>query len=130
MAKSKVKGSKAGKGKASIVAGKDMAALVKAAQNAPTSGGSMKFANEGDTIAGKILSMKEEESKFPGRGPQVVLVIDTPDGPRTTYCNASAEQGLKNGGAKVGSKVAIVFKGTMNTGKGRPFKLFSVAVGK
>lgn len=124
MAKSKVKG-KAGKGKATVIGGKDMAALIKAAQDKPSSGGSMKFQNEGDCIAGKILSMREEDGKY---GKQTIIVLDTPDGPRTVYANASMARGLEEGQAKVGSKVAVVFKGTMSTGKGRPFKLFSVAV--
>lgn len=110
-----------------VLADRRNVALVKAAQDKPASGGMWKGLTAGDTICGELLSMKEEQGKF---GPQIVLVVDTPDGPRTVYTNESMKRGLDEEGAAKGDTVAITYRGNVATGRGRPFKLFAVAVKK
>ena len=113
------------KGTPTILAANKLKKLVKRADEKPNSGGSWKARVIGDAIAGEILSMKEEQGRY---GPQTVLILDTPDGPRTVFTNDSMKRGLEEERAKAGKDVAIVFKGEVPTGKGRPFKLYSVAV--
>ena len=112
---------------ASIIADKGLAALVKEAASAEVGGSIWKPKVEGDAIAGEVVTLRDETGKY---GRQTVLSVLTDSGAYTVYANASLERGLVQGKVKTGSKIAVVFKGRVKTGRGRPFAIYSVAVGK
>jgi hypothetical protein len=122
--------------------GKDMAALIKAAQEKPAGGKFFKFEAPGDAIAGTWISAKEEDSKF---GPQVKVTLDTKEGPMTFSCTSSLASLLEDEGLLAGTgekdnrtyrqdpkakgkKLAVVFRESRASGRGHPFKVFAVSV--
>lgn len=107
-----------------LIGGKAFASRLKAAANSTLSAAIWKPEVEGDGIGGEIASMREEDGKF---GAQTVLVLLTESGAFTIYANASLKRGLDDIKAKVGDKIGIVFRGSTTTGRGRPFRLFSVS---
>lgn len=112
---------------ASVIADKGLASLVKEASEAEVGGSIWKPKVEGDAIAGEVVALRDETGKY---GRQTVASVLTDNGAYTVYANASLERGLTQAKVKVGSKVAIVFKGRVKTGRGRPFNVFSVAAKK
>lgn len=122
--------------------GKDMAALIKEVQEKPCGGKFFKFDAPGDSIAGKLISVREEDGKF---GVQLNVTLDTTDGPMTFSCTESlgnmfADEGVvsKTGEGKAaswtfnpktkGRKVAVMFRESRASGRGHPFKVFALAV--
>jgi hypothetical protein len=97
---------------------------IRAAEQAPAGGSAWFPQVEGDAIGGVVLSMREEQSKF---GPRLNLILDTPKGPKTVFCNKWLENCLEREGVKAGDRVGIVYKGERPTGRGRPSKAYTVA---
>lgn len=112
-------------GKSVALVDKKSAGLLKKAQDKPMGGLTWKGNVAGDAVGGEILSFKEEQGKY---GPQMVVIVDTPEGPRRVFCNESLKRALDEEGAKPGKRVVIVFKGTVSTRRGRPFKVYSASV--
>jgi len=122
-AASKAKKSKRSKAE-TVGASKADAALVKSAKEKEVGSRSWKPELEGDAIVGDVLSYGKGISTRYGEA--TVLVLGTPDGAYTVYCNAGLERGLDDLAVTEGDRVAIVFKGKVKTKRGRPFKLFAV----
>lgn len=125
-----------------VGADKSVAALIKDAQEKPAGGKFFKFEAPGDAIAGKIVSAREEDSKF---GPQVKVTLDTKEGPMTFSCTSSLASILSDEGILVaggdkedptykfepkarGKLLAVVFREQRASGRGHPFKVFAVSV--
>jgi hypothetical protein len=102
--------------------------LVLQAMEKPLRGGVWKPEKEGDFIEGDLVTMGESQGKY---GPQTTLTIQQDGlGYAMIYANESLKREITESKAQEGDKIAIVFRGAMKTAKGRPFKLFSVAVAK
>jgi hypothetical protein len=98
--------------------------LIDAATAAKLSGSVWKAEVEGDTIAGEILKLGQSKGKF---GKQTTMLIDSgKDGVRTVYANESMQRGIDECKAEVGDRIAVQYRGTVPTGRGRPFKLYAV----
>jgi hypothetical protein len=98
--------------------------LLQAAEDAKLSGGLWRPEVKGDTIAGEVLAMAEKKGKF---GVQNLVTIDTgKSGVRAVYANIVMQRGLDEKAVKVGDRIAIQYRGTAPSGKGRPCKLFAV----
>lgn len=127
MAKKKGKAKSMAKGKkrttAETVGQKDNDLLKQLDGRKGVTGGMWKPEAIGDTIVGQILSMRAEKSKFDNM--QIVLVIGTPDGARTVYCNWSLQQGLINERVDIGDTVGIRYTEDV-PGRGRPMRAFAV----
>jgi len=109
-----------------LVTGSD-AALVAAAGKAQVSGSIWKPEVEGDTLVGDVLKIGKEKGRY---GEQTVVVVLTDGGAVTAYANAPMERGLEENQVKVGDRIAIQYKGSVRTGKGRPCRLFAVVTSK
>lgn len=102
--------------------------LVQSALAKPLRGGVWKPEKEGDFIEGELVNMGESQGKY---GPQTTITLQQDGaGYAMIYCNESLKREVTEAKAKEGDQIAIVFRGAMKTAKGRPFKLFSVAVSK
>ena len=86
-------------------------------------GGMWKAEVIGDTLVGQVLSMRAEKSKFDNM--QIVMIVGTPDGARTVYCNWSLQQGLVQEKVDVGDTIAIRHT-ELVPGRGRPMKAYAV----
>jgi len=104
-----------------------LSALAKSALSLPLSGGVWKPIKEGDVLEGIVETIGESQGKF---GPQMTLTLKCPDGYKMVYANESMKRGIVDNKVKEGMRVAIAYRGDVKTGKGRPFRLFSVATAK
>lgn len=101
-------------------------ALSKKALDKPVHSGIWRPEADGDVIEGVVASMGQAQGKF---GPQttVTLKINGGAGYAMVYANDCLKRELLESKVTEGDKIAIAFRGTQKTGKGRPFKLFTVA---
>lgn len=102
----------------------DDKALVADATKAEVSGSIWKPEVEGDTVTGEVLKIGKEKGKF---GEQTVMILLTSGGAVTVFANEPMERGLEEHKVAAGDRIAIQFKGSVPSGKGRPCRLFAVA---
>lgn len=106
------------------VKGKD-ADLLKTLDGAQAvTGGMWKGEVVGDSIIGEVLSLKREDTQYVDN--QVVMILGTPDGAKTVFCNWSLEQGLLNESVNLNDRIGIQFKGEVAAGRGRPMRTYAV----
>lgn len=99
-------------------------ALLAAADKAEVSGQTWKPQVPGDSIVGEVLSLKKDaKTKF---GAATILILGVSGGATRVFCNKSLEDAIEEHGVKLGDRIAVQFKDSINTGKGRPFRLFVI----
>ena len=104
---------------------KKRATLIDRLDKRRATGGMWKPVVDGDTIDGKVLKLETGKGKY--REKQLTVILATPDGDTIRiFANDSLEREVSERGIKAGDYIGIQYKGTVNTGKGRPFKLFVV----
>ena len=83
--------------------------------------------NKGDAITGTVLSARTEMGQY---GEQWILLLQTSEGVVKVFCNTVLGGLVERNSVTDGDKVAIVFQGMKQGKRGRPFKMFSLAVDK
>jgi hypothetical protein len=78
----------------------------------------------GDTITGEILAMKREDGTY--QDDQLNIILSTPEGAKTIYCNWSLESGLRAVNANIGDRIAIQYREDVSIKRGRPMKAYAV----
>ena len=101
--------------------------LAQAALNKPLQGGTWKPLKEGDVVEGEVADIGEVQGKF---GPQLTVSLKNGDGLVMVYANDCLKREITQNKVKPGDRIAIAYRGNVKTGRGRPFRLFSVAVAR
>jgi len=79
--------------------------------------------NEGDAVAGKILSATWRES---GNGPYCSMILDSGTESIMVRPGAVLSRQLAESGTKIGAEVVFVYRGSQSFGRGRPARLIAM----
>lgn len=79
--------------------------------------------DEGDAVAGKILSATWRES---GNGPYCSMILDSGTESIMVRPGAVLSRQLAESGTKIGAEVVFVYRGSQSFGRGRPARLIAM----
>jgi hypothetical protein len=89
-----------------------------------TTGDVFRFEAEGDSIEGTLAATRDGNYFRPAGGKSQVYDIKTKDGIKSVFGSMVLERQMQS--VKVGDKVKIVYKGTVQTKQGRQAKNYEV----
>lgn len=82
------------------------------------------FENEGDTIEGKLVNIRDGNYLRQNGEKSKVYDLETSEGTKTVFGTSVIERAM--GAVAIGQQVKITYQGTTQTKNGRPVKLFDV----